>query len=144
MTMNRRPIITIIIACAAVLSGSCTRADTPQIRMLSEQEAADLWNSAESREPIGEATVRSFPDEGGVVTVITSQMYMLRMADGGSGQTVTSCSGSCILTPGSTFEDCKTSGCLSTGTSCTPLVCSGGCRVSRSCQAAFNYGLVMR
>ena len=143
MTTNAHAPI-VLLVCAIVLSGSCKRAEPPQIRMLSEQEAADLWNRAESHQPMGEAVVRRFQEEGGVVTVLTSQAFMLRMGGGGTGQTVTSCSGSCILNPGATFGDCQTSGCLSTGKSCTPLVCSGGCKVSRACEAGFNFGFAMQ
>ena len=134
-------LVTLIIGCLVVVSsGSCKRAETRQIRIVSGQEAADLWDRAQTREPVGQAITRTFREEGGVLTVVTSQTYMLRMAGGETGGTVSSCSASCILNPGATFDDCKTSGCLSTGKTCTPVVCSGGCRVSRSCQATFDYG----
>ena len=134
----------LIIAFAAVIATSCKPAPMPQLHMLSDQEAADLWKQAESFEPIGKASVQRIPHEGGL-TVVCGQAYMLRMSGGRPGsQVVTSCGGSCKLKPGATFDDCKTSGCLASGQSCTPLNCEGGCTLSEACKPTFSFGFAMQ
>jgi hypothetical protein len=125
----------------AIFWTGCRSPQTPQVRTLSDQEAADLWNRAESREPVGEPAVRTIRSETGT-TVVTTQIYLLRMAGGRpGGQLVTACTGSCLLKPGGTFDDCKSSGCFRSANSCTPLVCSGSCTLSSACNPAQSVGI---
>lgn len=134
-----RMLTTAVLVFAALLSTACTprQAKVPQIRILTDQEAIDLWNRAESREPVGEPVVQEFKkdtkDEK-CTEVITTQVYMLRMPGGGSNGLGISCGGNCIATGDGTPADCKTSGCFHKGGSCTPLVCSGKCTVSKACK----------
>ncbi len=141
MTNMASWVSTVIIACAALFSAGCsTTAKPPEVRVLSEKQAADLWSRAASYEPMGAADVRKFQSATGV-DVVGSQAYLMRMSGGGSGTSVTVCGGSCQLTSGGTFGSCVTSGCTPTGRSCTPLVCSGSCTLSSSCQAQASLGV---
>ena len=131
---------TVIIACATVLSVGCTTMKVPEPRALSEQESTELWSRALSYDRIGAADVRKIQGEN-EVTVVCTQAYSLRAAGGGHlGTAVTVCGGSCQLKPGSTFGSCVTSGCVPSGRSCSPLVCSGGCTVASSCKAEATVG----
>lgn len=122
---------TVMLVCVAVLYTSCAvKKEAPQIRLLSEQEADDLWSRAASREPVGNPDVKTTQDETGT-TVISTQVYMLRMPDGGSTGLGAVCGGSCI---GGIGPECKTSGCMPTGRGCTPLSCSGTCKLKNSCR----------
>ncbi len=132
MVMVRR-LTTVILVWAAVLSAGCARQKAPEIRILSDQEAADLWDKAESRERVGEPVVKTVQD-GQVTRVITTQVYVLRGPGGrGSTQMVSGCGGSCQVTGTGGTSGCHTSGCLSTGKGCAPLVCSGNCTLSGEC-----------
>jgi hypothetical protein len=140
MMLSRRFAAACLISSVLVWAG-CRGAQAPEIRALSEQEVADLWRQAESREPVGDPLVQQIPTDTGA-TVITTQVFMLRRAGGGpSTQVILGCGGSCTLTPGGTFEGCKTSGCLASGDSCTPLVCSGTCTVSSPCKPLKSSGI---
>jgi hypothetical protein len=123
---------TVILVCAAILSTSCGRKkEVPQIRVLSEQEADGLWDKAEKREPVGEPVTKTTEDETGT-TITSSQVYMLTMPGGGGSIGLGAvCGGSCI---GGIGPECKTSGCMPTGRGCTPLKCSGICRLSKACK----------
>lgn len=123
---------TVILVCVAVLYTSCAiRKEAPQIRLLTEQEANDLWDKAESREPVGEPVVKTTSDETGT-KVTSTQVYMLRMAGGGGSTGLGAvCGGSCS---GGIGSECKTSGCMPTGRGCTPLTCSGTCKLKDSCR----------
>jgi hypothetical protein len=123
---------TMIVVCVAVLSAGCgVKKETPQIRLLSEQEADDLWNKAERREPVGEPVVKTTEDESGT-TVTSTQVYMLSMPGGGGSTGLGAvCGGSCI---GGIGSECKTSGCMPSGRSCTPLNCSGTCTLKQACR----------
>lgn len=123
---------TVILVCVAVLNTSCAmKKEAPQIRLLSEQEADDLWNKAESREPVGEPVVKTTQDKTGT-TVTSTQVYMLRMLGGGGSTALGAvCGGSC---KGGIGPECKTSGCMPAGRSCTPLQCSGTCTLNDACR----------
>ena len=141
MTRNAsRPSPWILVYVVALSAGCAPKQapQVPQLRVLSEKEADDLWSQTKGYEPAGEPTVRRIPTEDGV-RVVCAQTYTLRMA-GGSGSVISVCGGACRLTPGSGFPDCKTSGCLSNGRTCSPLVCSGGCTVSEACKAEMTTG----
>lgn len=121
----------VTLVCVAVLSAGCARQkELPQIRALSDQEADDLWNKAERQEPVGEPVVKTTKDETGT-TVISTQMYMLRMPGGSSTGFGAVCGGSCI---GGIGPECKTSGCMPSGRGCTPLTCSGTCTLKQACR----------
>jgi hypothetical protein len=140
VTASRLTLVVLVLT--TTLSGCAKKQPDPQVRLLSEQEAADLWNKAESRQPVGEAMVRRFPGEAGT-HVTTTQAYALRMANGGgAGSLVTVCGGYCqVTTQGGTTAGCQTSGCVPSGHSCTPLVCSGNCSVSGACRAEATFGV---
>jgi hypothetical protein len=124
----------LILIYAAVGLTGCQWKQAQQLRLLSDQEAADIWSRAEGYEPVGDPVVKQLPDEmGACTTVVTNQVYMLRMPGGGRAQVMVGCGGSC-KTDGGPLGDCKTSGCLSNGRSCTPLKCSGNCTVSSACK----------
>jgi hypothetical protein len=132
-------VITAIIAANALLSAGCmTKA--PEVRVLSDQQAADLWSRAASYQAVGAAEVRRTQTENGV-NVTCSQAYSMLMRGGGSGTTVTVCGGTCLLKSGGTFGACVTSGCMPSGGTCTPLVCSGSCTLSSSCRAEATIGV---
>jgi len=134
MATNTCGRIALILTCVTVLAVGCKPAKMPQLRPLSEQEAADLWNRARSYEPVGQPTVQKIMGDA-EVTVICAQSYALRIDTGrGPEPVITSCGGSCKLNPGAKFADCKTSGCLSTGKTCSPLKCEGGCTLSSACK----------
>jgi len=140
MAMARRLTLVTLVCVVILLVGCAKKQPAPQLRVLSEQEAADLWNKAESREPVGDPVVKTIQGDNGT-TVTTSQAYMLRRAGGGGpGGLVTVCGGSCTLNPGGTFGGCQTSGCFPAGNTCTPLVCSGSCKLASSCQAEAHFG----
>lgn len=143
------PVVTVVIS-LAVLVASCVRppeappATSAEIRALPDAEAAKLWDSDAPREPVGKAVIQNMPIEGGVAVVCT-QAFSARMAGGGGGTAglLAGCGGSCKLKPGATFEQCVTSGCLSNGRTCSPLVCSGGCELSMACKAAKPSGFAI-
>lgn len=139
MAAKASRLTTVIIVCIAVLSAGCAKEKVTQIKVLSEQEAADLWSRAESNQPIGKAVVRRIPGETGT-TVVTTQAYMLRMQGGGSTGVVTACGFSCIAPAGTSPGDCKTSGCEPSGNSCTPASC-GACTPSQPCKAEASFGI---
>ena len=125
---------TLILISAAMGSTGCQWKHAQQVRLLSDQEAADIWSRAEAYEPVGAPVVKQLPDDtGACTTVVTNQVYMLTMPGGGRAQIIVACGGSCN-TGGGPLGDCKTSGCLSNGKSCTPLKCSGNCTLSRACK----------
>src|SRR5438094_9960299 len=89
-----RSLAALVVVSAAILGVGCRTGQTPEVRMLSEKEAADVWHRAESREPAGQPSVRK--SEGGTGTVaITTQAYMRRMPGGGGGGLGTVCRGGC-------------------------------------------------
>ena len=128
-----RSLAAVVVVSAAILGVGCRTGQTPEVRMLSEKEAADFWNRAESREPAGQSSVRKIESGTGTV-VITTQAYTLRMPGGGGGGLVTVCGGGCQAGAGGP-SGCQTSGCEPTGNSCTPLQCSGNCTLSHACKA---------
>lgn len=140
MTIAGR-LISVIPVVAVMLLGGCTKKEAPKMQLLSEQEAADLWNKAESRQAIGDPMIRKFQTDNGTV-VSTTQAYALRMAGGGGGSLVTVCGGSCIVEGNGSLHECQTSGCMPSGNTCTPLVCSGSCKLSNSCRAEATIGVV--
>jgi hypothetical protein len=142
MAVTARQRIALVVACAAVLAAGCATAREPQLQRLSEKEAADLWSRARSYEPVGAPAIERIEGES-EVTVLCAQVYALKMDTGKGGPIATTCGGSCKLKPGAKFSDCKTSGCLSSGRTCTPLVCEGGCTLSSACKATFVFGLMM-
>src|SRR5438034_2666215 len=89
-----RSLAAVVVVSAAILGVGCRTGQTPEVRMLSEKEAADFWNRAESREPAGQPSVRKIENGTGTV-VITTQAYTLRMPGGGGGGLVTGCGGGC-------------------------------------------------
>lgn len=137
------------LACAASL-GACTQAPSPgpapgaqaRLQALPVADVERLWAGSAPLTPVGPATVQRIPVTGGVA-VACSQTYSARLGTGRPGGVVVSCGGSCKLKPGATFDQCKTSGCLSSGRTCTPLVCSGGCELSRSCSASKPVGFAI-
>jgi len=138
MLMVRR-LTTVILVWAAVLLAGCARQMAPEIRMLSDQEAADLWDKAESRERVGEPVVKTVQN-GQCTTVITTQVYRL----GRSTNLIAACGGGCQVTGPGGPAGCQTSGCFSTGRGCTPLICSGNCTLSHPCKPASNFGVFMQ
>jgi hypothetical protein len=131
----------LILVCAAILMTGCAKPQpAPKIKVLSEQEASDLWNKAEKREPVGDPIVTTVQGDTGT-TVTSSQAYMLRGPGGGGGGLVTVCGGSCTVSAGGTLSGCQTSGCMPAGNSCTPLVCSGSCKTSSQCKAESHFGI---
>jgi len=132
-------LITSIFLCAAFLVAGCAHKQVAQIRALSDQEAADLWTRAETKEPVGKPVVRTVTDLDGVTTVSTTQSFMLRMKGGGSNGLATVCGYSCQPRPGSGPESCQTSGCMPSGNSCTPASC-GNCAQTRPCRVESTFG----
>ena len=128
-----------ILVFAVILLTGCAKEQATQIKVLSEQETADLWAKAESNQPIGKPVARTILGETGT-TVVTSQAYMLRMPGGGATGVVTVCGFSCIAPAGSKPSDCKTSGCEPSGNSCTPASC-GNCTPSQPCTAQASLGI---
>jgi hypothetical protein len=123
----------ILVSAVAVGLTGCQK-QTQQLRLLSDQEASDIWNKAVAYEPVGGPVVKQLPDDtGACMNVVTNQVYMLTMPGGGRTQIMVGCGGGC-KTDGGPLGDCKTSGCLSNGRSCTPLKCSGNCTVSSACK----------
>ena len=139
MTIGDRSVIAVIAVCAATLSGCCAKSTATQIRVLSEQEAADLWAQAERYEPIGQADVRRIDGETST-TVVTTQAYMLQNRGGGTTGIVVACGFACVAPPGKKPSDCVTSGCKISGKSCTPASC-GGCTMSQPCQPTTAWGI---
>lgn len=149
--MNRLPLIvlTLALACSALLS-ACGKAPPPAssptgrgtLKALPAADVERLWASPAALTPVGPATVQRIPVTGGVA-VACNQTYAARLGTGRPGGVVVSCGGSCKLKPGATFDQCKTSGCLSSGRTCTPLVCSGGCELSRACSAGKPAGFAI-
>jgi hypothetical protein len=138
--LTRRALAAILVCGGVVLSG-CALQQQPEVKILSDEEAAELWESAEGFEPVGKPVTRQFPGTTGTITT-TSQVYLLRMPGGRLGTSVvTVCGGSCLLKPGGTFGGCVTSGCMPSGNSCTPLVCSGTCELSSACTAQSSIGI---
>lgn len=139
--MNMRPFTALFFLALIVtaLAGACTQApaptEGPALQALSDADAEALWAGTAALTPVGRAIVQRIPVDGGVA-VVCSQPYALRLATGRPGGAVIQCGGSCKLKPGATFDQCRTSGCLSNGRTCTPLVCSGGCELSRQCTAS--------
>jgi hypothetical protein len=103
---------------------------------LSEAEALKLIETAEVRETVSERQVdlRQVDDQ---VLVNCSQEVRFFQKPGrpGGGGGIIACGGACKLNAGAKFADCKTSGCLVSNGKCTPLVCSGGCTLSRACKS---------
>lgn len=134
-------IFTTMLVCAGVILSACANPKQPEVKILSDEEASDLWKSAESYKPVGKAITKQFPGSTGTITT-TSQVYLLRMPGGRQGPSiVTVCGGSCQLKPGGTFGTCVTSGCLPSGNGCTPLECSGSCELSSPCTAQSSIGV---
>lgn len=149
--MVRRTRILAFVGAACVVAASVTCSKpvekppekAPELKALSEAEATELRNRAESLDPVGEASVRRIEVDN-TVTVVCTQTFALRMAGGRpGGGVIDACGGSCKLKPGGTFATCKTSGCLSNGRSCSPLVCEGGCELATACKAEKSVGAVM-
>ena len=115
----------------------CSQADTThdgEARLLSDEEALNLLENARVFQPTGEHSV-NLREVGEKVAVTCTQPFELRLQPGGPGAGgILACGGSCKLKPGAKFSDCKTSGCLRSGNTCTPLVCSGGCVLDKSCK----------
>ena len=138
-----------VVVSLAVLVASC--ASPPKappekstgIRALSDAEAAKLWDSDAPRESVGEASIQKIPVEGGLAVVCTQAFSARKIGDGRPGGLIGSCGGSCKLKPGATFGQCVTSGCVSNGRTCTPLVCSGGCELATACKAAKPSGFAI-
>jgi hypothetical protein len=139
MTRRAGGFSVLIVSGVAVLLIGCSREKATQIKVLSEQEAADLWSRAESNQPVGKASSRKILGDTGV-TVVTTQAYMLRMRGGGSNGIVTACGFSCIAPAGTSPKDCQTSGCEPSGNTCTPASC-GSCIPSQPCKAESNWGV---
>ena len=135
-----RNIVTTFLICACVILAGCASPKLPEVRILSDEEASELWDKAESYKPVGEAVTKTFPSSAGTI-VTTSQVYSLRMSGRPGLSVVTVCGGSCQLKPGGTFGSCVTSGCVPSGKRCTPLVCSGSCEVSKACSAESSIGI---
>ncbi len=127
----------LLLACACALAWSCAEQDVPEVppvTFLSQERIAELWESAEYREPVGEPSVQELADSTGT-TVVCTQAFTLRRTQPLPPVTLLSCcTGRCKLKPGSTFGDCQTSGCQRSGTSCSALQCSGGCELSQECK----------
>jgi hypothetical protein len=133
----------VLAASMVAVSAGCRKTentDPPALKVLSDAEAAAFWTSADSREPVGKATVRRIEIDN-TVTVVCTQAYALRIRGGGRGGVMVACGGSCKLKPGGTFGTCKTSGCLSEGTSCSELNCSDGCELATQCKPENPIGL---
>ena len=109
--------------CACVLLSGCAgddRGEAPEVTFISAEKAAELWETAESREPVGERAVEQLPDEYGT-TVVSRQAFRLGFPGRGPITLARCCSGSCVLTEGSTLSDCKTSGCEPSSDGCSPF-----------------------
>src|SRR5204862_809446 len=113
-----RSLAAVVVVSAAILGVGCRTGQTPEVRMLSEKEAADFWNRAESREPAGQPSVRKIESGTGTV-VITTQAYMLRMPGGGGGSLVTARVGGCQVGVGGPGA-CQPGGSEPAGNSRTP------------------------
>jgi hypothetical protein len=95
------------ISAAVGLTG-CQK-QTQQLRLLSDQEASDIWNKAVAYEPVGGPVVKQLPDETGACTnVVTNQVYMLTMPGGGRTQIMVGCGGGC-KTDGGPLQDLRMS-----------------------------------
>ena len=104
-----RNVVTTFLICACVILSGCASPKPPEVRILSDEEASELWDKAESYKPVGEAVTKTFPSSAGTI-VTTSQVYSLRMSGRPGLSVVTVCGGSCQLKPGGTFGSCVTSG----------------------------------
>lgn len=132
-TMRLAQSLCALLLVPVVACSSADGADDVEPVAMSDAEALNLVENAKIREPIGEKVV-TLREVGDQVQVTCSQQMQLRLAPGGpGGGGPLNCGGSCKLTAGSKLSDCKTSGCTRSGNSCTPLVCSGGCTLSKSC-----------
>src|SRR5438093_13183310 len=120
-----RSLAAVVVVSAAILGVGCRTGQTPEVRMLSEKEAADFWNRAESREPAGQPSVRKIESGTGTV-VITTQAYMLRMPGGGGRGLVTVCGAGCQAGAGRP-SGWQARGCEAAGNPCPPLAGSGIC-----------------
>lgn len=141
-------VVAVVVSLAALIA-SCTGpqkappAKSAEIRALSDAEVVQLWDSDAPRQSLGKPIIQNIPVEGGVAVVCT-QAFSARMP--GSGRPnglIGSCGGSCKLKPGATFGQCITSGCVSNGKTCSPLVCSGGCELATACKAAKPSGFAI-
>lgn len=149
--MKRHPLTALILALACAVSlNACVWTSPPAsspaaqtgLQALPDAEVERLWAGSASLTPVGPATVQRIPVSGGVA-VACSQTYAMRLSTGRPGSVMTSCGGSCKLKPGATFEQCRTSGCMPSGRTCTPLVCSGGCELSSACTASRGAGFAI-
>jgi hypothetical protein len=141
--MNRAR-IGFALAVLAALALSCSQygTESTEVRQLTPEETAELFDSAASVEAVGEPSIQAVTDDTGT-TVITTQAFRLRTDTGrGGGTVLTGCTGRCKVTGPGGLSDCKTSGCLSDKKGgCTPLKCSGSCTVSAECSSLNNVGL---
>lgn len=142
-TTRLAQILSALLLVPAVGCSSADGLDGIEPVAMSDAEALNLVQNATIREPIGEKVV-TLREVGDQVQVTCSQQTYLRLAPGGpGGGGPLNCGGSCKLTAGSKLSDCKTSGCTRSGNSCTPLVCSGGCVLSKSCAPEKPTGFYM-
>lgn len=146
MRANESGFRVVMLACACALLFGCTapEREAPKVTFISPAEAAELWEASESQEPVGEPFVEEYVDDVGA-TIVCRQAFLLRMPGGGGPVTsVSCCTGRCVLTEGSTFDDCVTSGCTSSGSTCSALSCSGGCKLSQSCRPCAGGSILAR
>ncbi len=127
----------LLLACACALTWSCAEQDAPElppVTFLSQERIDELWESAEYREPVGEPSVQELPDSTGTTVVCTQAFTLRRTAPLPPLTLLSCCTGRCKLKPGSTADDCESSGCQRSGTGCSALQCSGGCELSVQCK----------
>jgi len=143
MTSVQRSTRVLVAALAVVQLLSCADQPPPEVHFLSNDEFDKVWKSAESRTPIGAATIRRSLGVDGEVNVTCQQAFTLRMNNGGSSTGTRCCEMACKLLSGATFGDCQTSGCAlpfddsppsDVAAGCSAASCSGGCVLLRACQ----------
>ena len=131
------------LSCCALLVTACQpqEAPLPQVKFLSEAEAAAIFKDAKSVERVGEPSIKIAAGENTTV-VTTTQVFRINRPVGGAALMLGSCGGSCKVTvEGGTLNQCVTSGCAPDGAGCTPLVCSGSCTLSSQCKREGSVGI---
>lgn len=128
MTRLARTLLIPIIL-TALMAGCKPAADTRELRILTPEQEAALFEQAERIE-IGDVVKESIKnDEGIVIQTITSQTQVVFMRAGGPFSVATSCYSSCgpplEVDPGGKITTCEISGCMPKGGACTKATCTG-------------------
>lgn len=134
MNASKRGVSISILVCVSALLWSCGPPNSSEVSVVPAEKAKMLWETAETREPVGEPIVNEFPNEDGVI-VLCRQAFRLGFSGRPSLIAVRCCTGSCSRTQNEdgTQDECVTSGCRTGGETCTDLKCSGGCELGQKC-----------